>query len=74
MAASVTMQSIGKSSGWEGRGIFTGTTHRARILAELEAQKWLWVQRYIDGNNFVKAYLYIATIHTQMSNHYIHIL
>lgn len=74
MAASVIMQSTGKSSGWEGRGIFTGTTHQARILAELEAQKWLWVQRYIDGNNFIKAYLFIATILKQMSNHYIQIL
>lgn len=73
MAASVTVQSIGKSYRWEGRGAFTGNTHQARVLAEAEAWKWLWVQRYMDANNFIKAYFYIDTFHKQKSNHCIHI-
>lgn len=73
VAASVPVQSTGKSCGWEGMGIFTGNTHQARILAEPEAWKWLWVQRYMDTNNFIKAYFYTDTTHKQKSNHSIHI-
>ena len=57
-----------------GQGNPIGNISEARILAELEVWKQLWIQRYMDASNFIKAYFCISTTHKQKSNRYVHVL